>query len=94
MPGAGDEVSGDFSMSCDKILQEICAELSEDVDSQVCERLRSHLQECPQCSQQLSSMRTTVHLYHCLGEQEVPRQIHQRLAKMLNLVDAAGLQKR
>jgi len=80
-------------MTCDKILQEICAELSEDIDSQVCDRLRNHLQECPHCARQLSAVRTTVHLYHCLGEQEVPLPIHARLARMLNLQDAAAMKR-
>ncbi|HNW58759.1 MAG TPA: hypothetical protein PKI62_03690 [bacterium] len=72
-------------MQCDKILREICNDLAEDIDSEVCGRLRSHLQECPDCTRQLSAMRTTIHLYHCLGEQEVPEAMHQRLAALLNL---------
>lgn len=72
-------------MKCEKVLQQICAELAEDADSEICARLRNHLQECPNCSRQLSSMRTTIHLYHCLGEKEVPAQIHHRLAMLLNL---------
>jgi hypothetical protein len=81
-------------MTCEQALQEICADLSENIDSEVCDQLRRHLQECPNCSQQLSAIRTTVHLYHCLWEQEVPQAIHQRLALMLNLTALTGAEKR
>jgi hypothetical protein len=72
-------------MACDKILNEICAELAEDIDSEVCTRLKVHLQECPHCAQQLQAMRITVHLFHCLDDKEVPVQIHERLTRLLNL---------
>jgi hypothetical protein len=58
-------------MSCDKILQQLCDELAENIDSEVCEEIRQHLQICPHCSRQLSSLRTVVQLYRCLNEQDV-----------------------
>jgi len=72
-------------MSCDKILQQICDELAEDINSDVCENIRQHLASCPQCRQQLSSMRAVVQMYRCLHDQEVPSAIHQRLLTLLNV---------
>ena len=81
-------------MVCDKILLEICADLAEDIGSELCARLREHLQNCPNCTRQLSTMRTTIHLYHCLGEREVPHSIHERLARLLNLPGDAAVHER
>ncbi len=75
-------------MSCDKILQQLCDELAENIDSEVCEEIRQHLQTCPHCSRQLSSLRTVVQLYRCLNEQDVPYAMHQRLLTLLNVADA------
>ncbi len=72
-------------MSCEKILDEICAELAEDINSDVCQRLKQHLKECPECAQQLQAMRSTVHLFTLLKDKEVPEKIHERLAMILNL---------
>jgi len=74
-------------MSCHKILQQICDDLSEDINSDVCDHIRRHLNSCPQCTEQLTSMRAVVQLYRCLGEREVPSSIHQRLVTLLNVTE-------
>ncbi|MBN2357422.1 hypothetical protein JXO59_15010 [candidate division KSB1 bacterium] len=72
-------------MDCEKILKEVCDELAEDINSELCERIRNHLKECPHCEQQLMAMRNTVNLFHCLSNEAVPSYIHDRLAKLLNV---------
>ncbi len=74
--------------TCEQILQQLCDELSEDIDSELCASLRQHLKDCPDCRAQLQSMRTAVHLFRCMKEAEVPPEIHRRLFKLLN-VEAA-----
>ena len=74
-------------MSCNKILQQICDELAEDINSDLCENLRQHLSVCPHCSRQLSSMRAVVQLYRCLEEKEVPPAIHHRLLELFHVAD-------
>jgi hypothetical protein len=74
-------------MSCDTVLQQICDELAEDIQSEVCENIRFHLANCPQCNSQLTSMRNAVQLFRCLREQEVPSAIHNRLVILLNMPD-------
>jgi len=78
-------------MECERFLKEICNELSEDIDSEVCERLRLHLESCSDCRQQLAAMRNTVKLFHCLKAEEVPQQIHARLAVLLNTMPDSPL---
>lgn len=74
-------------MSCDDIIQQLCDELAEDIESPVCENIRLHLTSCPQCSRQLTSMRNAVQLFRCLRDQEVPSSIHHRLVTLLNVPD-------
>lgn len=72
-------------MECEAVLKKICDELAEDIHSELCERIRQHLQQCPACAQKLYAMRRTVELFRCLNEQSVPPPIHDRLMRLLNL---------
>ena len=72
-------------MECEKILLQICDELSEDINSELCQEMRKHLQECPNCRNQLDSMRNVVTLYRCLKQKDVPPAVHSRLLTLLNL---------
>jgi predicted anti-sigma-YlaC factor YlaD len=74
-------------MECDKILEQLCAELSEDIHSELCGEIRRHLDACSACREQLQSVRNTVALYRCLKEKNVPGAIHRRLMALLK-VDA------
>ncbi len=72
-------------MACSKILEQICDELAEDMNSELCHKIKEHLEICPDCRNQVNSMRTTVNLYQCLKEKQVPQNIHERLVKLLNI---------
>lgn len=70
---------------CADVLQRLCDELAEDIDSELCVELKKHLEECEECRTQLESMRTLVHLFRSLQEKEVPQAVHQRLLTLLNV---------
>jgi len=70
---------------CEKILNQVCGDLSEDVNSELCDEIKSHLKECDQCRKEIESMRGTVALFQCLETRKVPIEMHQRLAKLLNV---------
>ncbi|MBN1540728.1 zf-HC2 domain-containing protein [candidate division KSB1 bacterium] len=72
-------------MDCNKIIDRICEDLSEDIDSELCQQLRTHLQECASCRTQVESMRLTVSLYRCLQQKDVPAAVHNRLLTLLNI---------
>ncbi len=72
---------------CEKLLKRVCDDLSENINSDLCQQLRNHLEECEDCRNQVETMRETVSLYQCLKEKKVPRDIHERLLKMLNVED-------
>ncbi len=77
----------EVNMDCDKLLHQICDELAEDIDSEVCQQLRIHLQQCANCRNGVESMRKTVALYRCLQQKDVPPAVHARLLTLLNLTD-------
>ncbi len=74
-------------MDCEQVLKQICDDLAENINSEVCTAIKKHLQTCEACQQQIKSMRNTVNLFRCLDEKEVPSRIHERLVKVLNVVD-------
>lgn len=73
---------------CEKLLKQVCDDLAEEVNSELCTELKKHLENCEDCRNQVESMRGTVTLYQCLKEKKVPQDIHQRLLKLLNVQDA------
>ncbi len=72
-------------MHCNNILDRLCDDLAEDIDSELCQELKHHLQTCESCHSQLGSVRKTVQLFRCLQEKEVPSNVHSRLLTLLNL---------
>ena len=70
---------------CDKIIDRACKDLAEDVNSPLCTELKTHLEECNQCREQIETMRGAVNLFQCLEARQVPIEVHQRLAKLLNV---------
>ena len=74
---------------CEALINRIWDDLAEDINSELWQQLREHLKVCEECRNQVESMRDTVTLYQCLKEKEVPKDIHARLFKMLNVEDTA-----
>ena len=76
-------------MNCEKIVKQLCDELAEDVNSEVCLKIRQHLENCCDCRNQLASVRNTVNLFRCLEQRDVPENIHARLVQLLNVGNIA-----
>ena len=74
-------------MDCENLLNQICDELAEDINSEVCESIRQHLESCEVCRTQVTSMQKAVLLFRCLEDKNVPPATHQRLLKLLNVMD-------
>ncbi len=75
-------------MECDEILNQLCEALAEDINSEVCEKIKRHLETCSDCRNQLSSMKNTVNLFKCMQEIQVPAAVHERLVTLLNVKSA------
>lgn len=75
-------------MACEKILDRICDELGEAVDSDLCQEIKEHLRTCPDCQAYVDSVRKTVYLYRGIcDEEEVPKGVHERLWQVLDLTE-------
>lgn len=72
-------------MPCPDMVERICAELGENIDSEVCTEIRQHLATCPDCSAYVDSLKKTVYLYRQLPENSLPEDIQNRLHAVLNL---------
>ena len=70
---------------CEDILNKLCDELAEDIDSELCREVKQHLKECETCCREFESVKDTVHLFRCLEKSRVPDDIHRRLLTVLNL---------
>ncbi|MBD3377403.1 hypothetical protein GF406_20415 [candidate division KSB1 bacterium] len=80
-----DPIKDAKDMHCHNILDRLCDDLAEDIDSELCQELKYHLETCESCRSQLGSVRKTVQLFRCLQEKEVPSIVHSRLLTLLNL---------
>jgi hypothetical protein len=72
-------------MSCLKTLKQICDQLTENIDSPLCQEIKDHLEGCPKCCAQVDSIKKVVYLYKNVKESEVPSAVDERLWKVLNL---------
>lgn len=50
-------------ITCDQVLNHLCENLDEDLNSPACQSVKSHLNECPHCARYLKSLKDTIHLY-------------------------------
>ena len=72
-------------MPCPDRIDQICMELGENIDSEVCRELRKHLEACPDCKTYVDSLRKTVHLYRDLPGVLPTQKATKALFKKLDL---------
>lgn len=72
-------------MDCLKTLQQICDQLTEDIDSSLCQEIKEHLESCPKCCAHVDSIKKVVYLYQNEIKTDVPDDVDNRLWKVLNL---------
>ncbi|MBS1270968.1 MAG: hypothetical protein MAGBODY4_00097 [Candidatus Marinimicrobia bacterium] len=71
--------------------RKLCDDISSDIDAELCDEVKEHLKECPDCRVYVDTLRETVYLYRGdtkMEEQEgVPAEVSDRLFKVLKLND-------
>lgn len=72
-------------MPCPEMLDRICSELQEDIESEVCQELKLHLDECPDCKAYVDSLKKTVIMFHSVPEKNIPDDVQNRLFKVLKI---------
>ncbi len=70
--------------------QMLCDDLSSDIDAELCDEVKEHLKDCPECKIYVDTLRQTVYLYRGEYEREkkkeaVPADVSARLFKVLKL---------
>lgn len=73
-------------MECIRTIEQICADLGADIDSPLCQEIKKHLDECPDCCANVDSIKKTVYIYRrVMKNKNVPEDVDTRLWKVLNL---------
>ncbi len=72
-------------MDCKRKIEEICDQLGENLDSEKCNEIKKHLEDCPPCCAYVNTVKKTVELYKILPNEQVPGNVHARLMKVLKL---------
>jgi len=70
---------------CKPFVDRLCESLGEDLNSQLCRDLKEHLEQCPDCSLQVDSLKRTIEIYRCLPATILPGDVEKRLWKKLHL---------
>lgn len=50
-------------ITCNQVLNHICENLDEEINSPTCLSIKFHLNECPDCAVYLKSLKNTINLY-------------------------------
>ena len=72
-------------MPCPEKVDQICLELGVELNSEVCQSLRAHLEACPDCKAYVDSLRKTVYLYRNLPGVLPSQDASEKLIKKLQL---------
>ena len=64
---------------CRDVAKHICENLDEKINSPVCRAIKKHLQECPKCSANLVSLKSTIGLYRYYPAPKLTSVCHKNL---------------
>ncbi len=73
-----------IKVTCKVVMDHICENLGEDLDSEKCIAIKNHLDECKDCRNYFSSVEQTIEFYRKYNI-NLPDEAHDRLIKSLGL---------
>ena len=71
---------------CKDVMQHICESLGEELNSDKCIAIKSHLDNCPDCKSYFKTVELTIDYYKQYNV-EIPKEAHSRLMNFLDLSD-------
>ena len=76
----------------DEFKKQVCEQLGEDIDADLCAEVARHLEDCPDCRAQFDSIRRIVYLYRKeeTAQGPIPTAVKERLFKVLSLNSDRG----
>ncbi|MEW6652996.1 MAG: hypothetical protein AB1394_05940 [Bacteroidota bacterium] len=72
--------------TCKEVMLHICGNLGEEINSEKCVLIKSHIEQCNNCSHYFNSVETTIEFYKKYNI-ELPKEAHNRLLDLLGLKD-------
>jgi mycothiol system anti-sigma-R factor len=72
-----------MTAQCKKYFQKISEYLDGELDKEICQKIRQHLQGCPECRRCLDSLRKTIDLCKEAGREKIPSDAQERLRSTL-----------
>ena len=72
--------------NCRDVMQHICESLGEELNSEKCIAIKTHLDNCPNCKSYYQTVELTIDYYKKYNA-DIPKEAHQRLMNFLDLND-------
>ena len=76
----------EIKVTCLDVMNHICDSLGEDLNSDRCKDIKSHLEQCPDCTNYFKSVEMTIDYYKKYNV-DLPDDAHNRLISFLDLDD-------
>ncbi|MBN1301266.1 MAG: zf-HC2 domain-containing protein [Melioribacteraceae bacterium] len=73
-------------ITCKEVMNHICDNLGEDLDSPKCVAIKEHLENCESCQKYFHSVESTIQFYKIYNA-ELPEESHNKLMDYLGLSD-------
>jgi predicted anti-sigma-YlaC factor YlaD len=70
---------------CKDVAKHLCENLDQQLNSRLCREIKKHLQECPNCTAYLDSLKKTISMYRSVSTPRMPNSAHKRLYAVLKL---------
>jgi predicted anti-sigma-YlaC factor YlaD len=70
--------------TCKEVMNHICDNLGEELDSPKCIEIKNHLENCDNCKHYFNSVEKTIEFYKKYNV-ELPKDAHDRLLDLLGL---------
>ncbi|HLG33162.1 MAG TPA: hypothetical protein VI362_08970 [Ignavibacteriaceae bacterium] len=71
-------------VTCKEVMQHICENLGEQLNSEKCAEIKNHLENCTHCKEYFKSVEITIECFKKYNV-ELPKDAHRRLMDFLNL---------
>jgi predicted anti-sigma-YlaC factor YlaD len=70
---------------CKDVAKHLCENLDHQLNSLMCREIKKHLQECPNCTAYLDSLKKTISLYQSVSTPHLSSSVHKKLCAVLKL---------
>lgn len=72
-------------INCTSVVEHVCEELDEDINSAACRVIKRHLKSCPNCTAYLDSLKKTVLIYRHTPNPRFPAKARKQLFATLKI---------